>query len=120
MPPTDLTTAEVLDRLDVRDVRASVERHDQTLAFTGALKDQTAAFSLIVERESKMARGELARIARLATAMLCLLVFGVLALAGVSVKYGGAPGTLELTPATASATPAASISVVSSLDPAAQ
>lgn len=104
MPPTDLTTTEVLDRLDARDARASVERHDQTAAFTGALKDQTRAFAAIVESESAMARGELARIARLGTAMLCLLIFGVLALAGVSVRYGGAPGTLELTPS-ASANP---------------
>ena len=100
MPPTDLTTTEILDRLDARDQRASVERHDQTTAFTDALREQTQTFSHIVERESTLARGQLSQIVRLGAAGLGLLIFAVLALAGVSVKYGGAPGTLELTPAT--------------------
>lgn len=117
MPPTDLSTTEVLDRLDARDARATAERHDQTTAFTTALRDQTSAFSVIVERESALARGELSRIARLGTAVLCLLIFGVLALAGVSVKYGGAPGTLELSPANVGA--AAGVQTASASPPAA-
>jgi len=103
MPPSDLSTTEILDRLDIRDAKATAERHDQTAAFTGALRDQTQAFSTIVERESALARGQLSQIVRLGAAGLALLVFAVLALAGVSVRYGGAPGTLELTPANAGA-----------------
>jgi hypothetical protein len=109
VPPTDLTTSEILDRLDARDQRASVERHDQTTAFTDALREQTQTFSAIVERESTLARGQLSQIVRLGAISLGLLVLGVLALAGVSVKYGGAPGTLELTPATTDATNPADI-----------
>ena len=103
MPPSDLSTTEILDRLDARDAKATAERQDQTAAFTGALRDQTAAFSSIVERESTLARGQLSQIVRLGAAGLALLVFAVLALAGVSVRYGGAAGTLELTPASAGA-----------------